>query len=199
MINLDRKDQSPPYKKFYNLYDSCLKNNQKNIQVIGICSYNNDTNEVDARFVNLKYILGDKWIFFTNYNSPKSIQFSKHDQISVILYWDSINIQIRLKAKIKKTSVQFSDKHYHSRSDKKNALAYSSNQSSPIESYQEVKDKFFNTLLNKKSYKKRPSYWGGYSFTPYSIEFWEGHEHRLNNREIFTKNKDLWKSLNLQP
>ena len=199
MINLDRADQSSPYMKFYSLYDNCLKNNQKNSQAIAICSFDSNTNEVDARFVNLKYILGDEWIFFTNYNSPKSIQFRNHDQISAILYWDSVDIQIRLKGKIKKTSEQFSDKHYNSRSDEKNALAFSSEQSSPIKSYQEVKDKFFNTLLNKKSYEKRPSYWGGYSFSPYSIEFWEGHKSRLNSREVFIKNKNLWQSIYLQP
>ena len=39
---------------------------------------------------------------FSNYKGPKSNQFKDHNQISVIIYWESIDLQIRMKAKIKK-------------------------------------------------------------------------------------------------
>ena len=199
MIKIDRLEQSLPYKRFYNLYDNCLKNNQKIPQAIFISSFDVGTNEVDARLVNLKYVLGDEWIFFTNYNSPKSLQIDNHKQISAVLYWQSIDTQIRFKAYAKKTSGTFSDYHFNLRSNAKNALAVSSDQSMPIESYKKVKDNFNELMLNKENYQQRPSYWGGYSFTPYIIEFWEGHESRLNNRIKFTKKNDSWQSVILQP
>ena len=46
------------------------------------------------------------------------------------IHWGAINSQVRLKAKINKTSVEFSDNHFQSRTKEKNALAISSNQQS---------------------------------------------------------------------
>ena len=101
------------------------------------------------------------------------MQFESHDQISALFHWGAINSQIRLKAKINKTSVEFSDTHFQSRTKEKNALAISSNQSEQIDSFDSVKDNFHKTLASMDSESKRPDYWGGYSFTPYYFEFWE--------------------------
>ena len=91
-----------PYLKFKELYDLALESRQTHIEAIAISSYGLKNNDIDSRFVNLKYIIEDKWIFFSNYNSPKAIQFNSHDQISALFFWPTINIQIRMKAKIKK-------------------------------------------------------------------------------------------------
>ena len=41
-------------------------------------------------------------LFFFNYSSPKSKDFfESHNQITALIYWNSINVQIRMKAKIK--------------------------------------------------------------------------------------------------
>ena len=40
----------------------------------------------------------------SNYNSPKAREFGEHNQITAIIYWNTINTQIRIKAFIKKTS-----------------------------------------------------------------------------------------------
>jgi pyridoxine/pyridoxamine 5'-phosphate oxidase len=84
--------------------------------------------------------------FFSNYQSPKASQFESHNQVSVLIYWASINTQIRMKARIFKTSAKFSDDHFNSRTKEKNALAISSNQSQPIDSFDEVTKNFYETL-----------------------------------------------------
>ena len=45
----------------------------------------------------------------------------------------------------------------------------------------------------------RPNFWGGYSFTPYYFEFWQGHENRLNKRHVFEQQDDEWIERFLQP
>ena len=55
------------------------------------------------------------------------------------------------------------------------------------------------SALKNDDLKKCPEFWGGYSFTPYYFEFWEGHESRLNKREAYEKSDDSWKHLILQP
>ena len=102
-------------------------------------------------------------------------------------------------ARIKKTSEKFSDNHFKNRNSTKNALAISSNQSNRIASYQEVEKKYYRNLESDIDLSVRPSYWGGYSFEPYYFEFWEGHESRINKREVFDKIDDVWKHSFLQP
>ena len=98
-----------------------------------------------------------------------------------------------MKGNIKKTSKAFSDKYFENRNAKKNALSISSNQSKKIESYEMVKKKYQETI-DKEDLFKRPAYWGGYEFSPYYFEFWEGHPSRLNKREIFLiKNNNVSK------
>jgi len=154
--------------------------------------------EVDTRYVNLKYITKDEFIFFSNYDSPKASAFNSHDQIAALLYWSRTNVQIRMKAKIKKTSKEFNQKYFSDRSVKKNALAISSNQSKQIDSYSQVIENY-NRTLKSDDLKKCPEYWGGYSFIPYYFEFWEGHESRINKREVFDKIDGTWKHSFLQP
>ena len=107
MIDLINIASDLPHNKFLDLYQKALQENQRGIEAIAISSYDKSSNEVESRFVNLKYITGNEWIFFSNYRSPKAMQFESHDQISALFHWGAINSQIRLKAKINKTSVSF--------------------------------------------------------------------------------------------
>ena len=199
MIKFLNLSSDQPYLFFQSLYESALENGQKGIEAISVSSYDKTASEVEARYVNLKYIANNEWIFFSNYQSPKASQFESHNQVSVLIYWASINTQIRMKARIFKTSAKFSDDHFNSRTKEKNALAISSNQSQPIDSFDEVSKNFYETLSVVDSHTSRPDFWGGYSFIPYYFEFWQGHENRLNKRHIFKQQNDVWEEEFLQP
>ena len=198
MIDFNQLKQEKPYLLFKEKYDEALCASQESIEAISISSYNKEISEVDSRYVNLKFITNDEFIFFSNYDSQKALSFNSHNQIAALLYWPSINVQIRMKAKIKKTVNKYNQKYFFDRSEEKNALAISSSQSKPIESYNKVKENY-NKSLKNNDLKKCSEYWGGYSFTPYYFEFWEGHESRLNKREVYEKSDDSWKHLILQP
>ena len=198
MINIENLNKDAPYIMFKNLYEEALDLKQNNIEAVCISSYSRELQAVNARFVNLKYITEKEFIFFSNYNSPKSKEFISHDQISAVFYWDKINVQIRLKAKIKKLSYKYNSEYFKSRNKNKNALAISSNQSSKIKSFEDVKTNFLNSLEND-DLTSCPKYWGGYSFTPYYFEFWKGHQNRLNKRVAYEEHKESWKKFYLQP
>ena len=199
MINFLNLSSEKPYILFRSLYQKAIESGQKGVEAISVSSYNQLLKEVEARYVNLKYIDNNEWIFFSNYRSPKANQFESHNQVSVLIYWASINTQIRIKAKIFKASSEFSDQHFQGRTKEKNALAISSNQSEVIDSYDEVTKNFHETLEIMTSETARPDFWGGYSFTPYYFEFWQGHENRLNKRHVFKQQKDEWTEQLLQP
>jgi pyridoxamine 5'-phosphate oxidase len=198
MIQFNNINQEMPYQLLKDKYDEAVDAGQKVIEAISISSYNKEQSEVDSRYVNLKFIINEEFIFFSNYDSPKASSFISHDQIAALVYWPSINVQIRMRAKIKRTTDEFNQTYFFNRSEEKNALAISSNQSKPIDTYNQVKVNY-NKSLKNDDLKKCPEFWGGYSFTPYYFEFWKGHESRLNKREIYEKSDDSWKHLILQP
>jgi len=103
-----------------------------------------------------------------------------------------------MKAKIKRTTDEFNQNYFFNRSEEKNALAISSNQSKIIDSFDAVKENFKKSLKNE-DLKECPKYWGGYLFKPYEIEFWEGNEFRLNKRNLYIKDNTSWNHFILEP
>jgi pyridoxamine 5'-phosphate oxidase len=198
MMKFTNIENAEPYNIFLKKYKEAHAMNQVNIDSAVISSFNKNTQEVDSRFVNIKYVCNNEWTFFSNYNSPKAIQFDHHDQISSVFFWNTLNIQIRMKAKIFKSSKIISDNHFKTRENDKNALSISSNQSMPINNYAEVLEKY-NNVLNSNKANMRPLYWGGFSFVPYFFEFWEGHESRVNKRRVFELDGELWESYIVEP
>ena len=192
MINLKNIENTEPYIKFNDYYYKALQNKQDSIQAVCISSLNKDCNEVESRYVNLKYIIKNEWIFFSNYESQKAKDFESHNKISALFYWNSIDLQIRIKANIFKSSTSFSDKHFQNRNKEKNAIAISSSQSQPVNSYEEVVNNYKKVMSDGKLLQKRPNYWGGYSFKPYFFEFWRGHESRINKRIIYNYIDNQW-------
>jgi len=202
MINITRIENSDPYNKFAELYEQALRNNQSQPEAMVISSFDSSSQEVDSRFVNLKYVIKNEWTFFSNYNSPKSAQFKSHDQISCVFYWNKIDTQIRLKAKIGRADINLSNKHFNERSKEKNALAISSMQSKKISSYQKVLVNYEYVFKDINNFKKRPEYWGGFTFVPFYFEFWQGHESRINRRHTYIPSKNNnkeWIKSTLQP
>lgn len=201
MIKFKEDSDDKPYKIFRKLYYMAENKNQKNIEAMTISSYDSKSGFVDSRYVNLKYVIRNEWIFFTNYNSPKANQIFSNPQVSVIFYWPEINTQIRIKANAYKTDKHISDAHYKNRLPMKNILSSISDQSKAIASYSKFKNIYKDEL--KKQYefnfKTRPEYWGGISFVPESFEFWEGNEFRINKRTEYKLVSDSWVKSILQP
>tara|TARA_B100000401_G_scaffold438443_1_gene387197 strand:+ start:17969 stop:18565 length:597 start_codon:yes stop_codon:yes gene_type:complete len=198
MITFQDVSKSMPYKKFKEKYHEAQKANQESIEAISISSFSKSRKEVNSRFVNLKFLIRNDFIFFSNYQSSKSLDFTEHNQVSALIYWNKIDTQIRMKAKIHKSPKVFSDNYFFKRSKAKNALAISSKQSTKVDSYDQIK-LAYNDVFENKDTKIRPNYWGGYSFKPYYFEFWEGHKSRLNKRDVYEKKDDNWIHYFLQP
>ena len=71
MIKFKNLSEEIPFVQFKEKYNSALEAGQNIIEAIAISSYNCKTNEVDSRFVNLKFIDVNDFIFFSNYDSLK--------------------------------------------------------------------------------------------------------------------------------
>lgn len=198
-FKVTKNPTSTPIEKLQKLYKKAVENNQILPQAVCISSIDIENDFVDSRFVNLKYVNDRDFIFFSNYLSKKGIQFDKspNTQVTMVIYWNTLDIQVRIRGAIRKTSSNESDQHFNKRTKQKNALSISSNQSSVIDSYESVKTKY-HEVLNKDNLQ-RPEYWGGYKLKASYIEFWEGSENRLNKREVFEFLDNKIKKYYLEP
>lgn len=199
MINIEKISKDTPYRRFKKFYKAAIENNQLTVDAMAISSIDKDKNEADSRYVNLKYVDNKDFIFFSNYQSKKARQFEISNKVSLLLYWNTINLQIRIKGIITKVPESFSDKHFALRSKEKNALAISSRQSNLTQSYNDVIKNYNRILDSMDDNAARPLYWGGYKVSPYYFEFWEGHDSRINKRIAYNFNKSQWNEFYLQP
>lgn len=191
---------STPIEKLQKLYKKAVESNQILPQAVCISSIDIENDFVDSRFVNLKYVRENEFIFFSNYKSNKAKQFESNPDLKVtmLVYWSSIDAQIRIQGLLSKLHQHESDIHYKRRSKEKNALSTSSNQSSKIEKYEDVVNKY-NKTLESNNFDIRPDYWGGYTLEASYFEFWKGNENRLNKREVYELEKDNWNQYILEP
>jgi pyridoxine/pyridoxamine 5'-phosphate oxidase len=78
VIIFQNLSKETPYQIFQEKYKDAFEAKQKNIEAICISSFSKENDEVNSRFVNLKFVREKEFIFFSNYNAPKSIEFSDH-------------------------------------------------------------------------------------------------------------------------
>ena len=154
-----------------------------------------------GRIVLLKYYSIDGFIFFTNYNSDKSLSIEINNKVSISFFWEEFERQVIIKGFAEKTSAELSDKYFNSRpkGSKLGALV-SEDQSSIIES-KEFLIKKFNLLTKDFEGKEieRPEHWGGFIINPIEYEFWQGGENRLHDRIRYSLSENLWKIDRLSP
>ncbi len=154
-----------------------------------------------GRVVLLKYYSKDGFVFFTNYNSEKSLSIKNNNKVSISFFWEDQERQVIIKGFAKKTNEKISTKYFNSRpkGSKLGALV-SENQSAVIESKQILIDKF-NKLKEEFNNKEisKPLHWGGFIISPVEYEFWQGGANRLHDRIRFKLIKDDWIKERLSP
>ena len=157
-------------------------------------------NKPSVRYVLLKRIENEGFIFYTNYESRKASQLEENPNAAIAMYWPSLERQIRIEGVVKKLSDQESDEYFDSRPEGSRIGAWASPQSKviPNRSYLDnLKNDFDNALIGKNIV--RPDFWGGYILIPERIEFWKSREDRLHDRIEYLRDGETWKLHRLAP
>jgi len=136
-------------------------------------------------------------VFYTNYNSVKSMEIKENPKCSALFHWDKLGYQIRIRGEILQSPDEENDAYFASRHLGSQVGAWASNQSNPVVDRQALDDQFrkildrFN-LTNEsitRNEKKipRPPHWGGYRLWIKEIEFWLNQKDRLHDRLHFRR------------
>lgn len=154
----------------------------------------------DSRVVLLKGLDEGSFIFYTNYQSPKSLQLRHIPYAALNFYWPQMARQVRIRGRVKRVSKIQSDAYFASRPKTSQLSAIASPQSQKIES-RKILEQSLNNLIAKYGQEPivRPNHWGGYLVIPDEIEFWQGRDNRLHDRICYYKDKGKWIFCRLAP
>jgi len=152
------------------------------------------------RIVLLKNVDKDGFVFYTNLGSRKAQQLEHNSKISLHFPWHPLERQVHITGTAEKLTAMENMKYFSSRPKESQLAAIASKQSSRISArgilegkYLELKQKF------AKGEIPVPSFWGGFRVRVDSIEFWQGGEHRLHDRFLFSRQDNSWNIDRLAP
>ena len=155
-----------------------------------------------ARTVLMKGFDADGLRFYTNYESAKGRQIAANPNVCALFYWPTLQRQVRWMGIAEQVSADESDEYFASRPRGSQIGALASEQSQPISSAEELRQRFEDVERQYADDEPipRPSHWGGYLIRPTMIEFWQGRENRLHDRIVFTRCDDgSWDITRLAP
>jgi pyridoxamine 5'-phosphate oxidase len=163
------------------------------------------TSSVDGqpsqRIVLLKTLDESGFVFFTNYESRKSVEIFANPQVSLLFPWHPMERQVRVCGTAEKISPAESAKYFATRPRDSQLAAWASSQSQSIssrafllEQLENMKQKFAEGEV------PLPDFWGGIRVKPHQIEFWQGGASRLHDRfEYKLLDEKTWHVARLAP
>ena len=150
-----------------------------------------------VRMVLLKSTDERGLVFFTSYASRKGRELAENPRAAMLIH--SPGRQIRVEGRIEKVSAEESDAYWATRPRGSQIAASVSRQSEPIESREELEERFAEVDAAHPNEIPRPPHWGGYRLTPDVCEFWEHRENRLHDRVRYRRDGETWTMERLQP
>jgi pyridoxamine 5'-phosphate oxidase len=160
----------------------------------------NQAGKPSSRMVLLKSVDDQGFVFFTNYGSRKADELEQNPFAALLFHWNMLQRQVRIEGKIERISQAESEAYFHSRGRGSQIGAWASKQSKQLDSRETLVDnvKYYEEKFTGKTVPL-PEFWGGYRVIPESIEFWQGKADRLHDRFVYTKQKDGFSMVRLNP
>ncbi len=155
----------------------------------------------NARMVLLKEIEASAFVFYTNYESAKSVELETAGKAAFVMHWKSLRRQIRVRGVVTREEGAQADDYYQSRSLKSKLGAWASKQSQPLSSRAALVAEVAKVTAVQGTNPKRPAFWGGFRLMPTEIEFWADGAFRLHDRFVWRRQNELstWDIRRLNP
>lgn len=188
-----------PLDQFDLWFKQAIEKKTAEVNAMAFASTSGNGN-VSVRYLLLKAYDNEGFIFFTNYESRKSLQLKANPYGAIAFYWQPTQQQVRAEGKIVELSPEESDEYFNERPKGSKIGAWASPQSKPIPSreyLENLKDEYQKKYSNFRI--PRPQFWGGYKLIPQIVEFWQGRPDRLHDRFEYQRKGNTWKKERLAP
>lgn len=184
------------FKKWFN--EAC---NAKVLEPNAMCLSTCKDNIPSARIVLLKAYDERGFVWYTNYESRKAVELLSNPHGALTFWWGDLERSVRIEGTVERVSEEESDQYFQSRPRDSQIGAWSSDQSRPIGSRDDLlqQEDAIRLRFEDKA-ASRPPHWGGFRLRPLRIEFWKGREGRLHDRLSYSVQSDgSWSRQRLQP
>jgi pyridoxamine 5'-phosphate oxidase len=153
-----------------------------------------------VRMVLLKGHDARGFVFYTNQQSRKADELATDPQAALLFHWKSLRRQVRIEGPVSLVSTDEADAYWASRGRHSKLGAWASDQSRPLDSRTTFEQRVADATARFEGVDvPRPAHWGGYRVAPMRIEFWQDRDHRLHERQLFTRDGDGWRQGLLYP
>ncbi|MFA6057001.1 MAG: pyridoxal 5'-phosphate synthase [Taibaiella sp.] len=154
----------------------------------------------NARFLELKDVIDDKFIITGPTSSRKGEEIEASDKVAITCWWTATERQIRIQGRAIKIANELADEYFYKRSIESQIISKVSKQGLVIENIETLLTEIEDFKEHQKEAKiQRPKHWSGYAVAPVRIEFLTFSKTRFHNRQLFELTRDVWKESLLQP
>ena len=154
-----------------------------------------------VRIVLLKDFSKNGFTFYTNLDSPKSLDIENNPKAEMCFHWKSLQRQVRVFGSINKVKDEIADKYFSSRDYGSKIGAWASEQSKILQNRNQLLkrvDAFKKTYPETKNVPRREN-WSGWILEPIMIEFWLSGQNRIHERLRYYKELNNWEKKLLNP
>ena len=196
---IDIKDHTKPLELLSNWVQEAIDAGITEPNAMNIATVDSNGNPRN-RMVLLKYLEGDNIGFFTNLESYKSVEIRGHSMISATIWWPEMERQVRIEGVATLMDRGLAEEYHSSRPRKSRIAAWASDQSRPLPSREELKQRYEKYELEFGDGEiPLPPFWGGYTIRANKVEYWEGRPNRMHDRVVLTRTDDGWDTERLYP
>ena len=199
--DLDVKDvMKNPIEQFEKWFLEAVESKVPEANAMNLATINSQ-GKPSSRIVLLKGIEDRKFIFYTNYQSQKGRELEENAACALTFFWPELERQVRIEGNALRVDEKKSVEYFQSRPRSSQVGAWSSPQSTVIESREILADrsKKIEEKFEGLTALPKQNQWGGFEIDPIMIEFWQGRPSRLHDRIQFVKVDNKWKIQRLAP
>lgn len=153
-----------------------------------------------ARFVDLKGVRADGFVFCTSHLSPKGRQIDGNPNVALTFWWDHVGRQVRVLGRAERISAADADELFAARSTDAQLASWAFEQSAIVSADESPAQRMEATRARLGSGAvRRPPHWGGYLVRPRQLEFLQFAASRMHHRVLYAASGGVWRRSELQP
>lgn len=153
-----------------------------------------------VRMVLLKGADERGFVFHSSYEGRKARELAANPRAALLFYWQEPGRQVRVEGPVTRVDEAESEAYFRTRPRGGQLAAWTSHQSKPIDSREELEERFAELEGRFEGEEvPLPPHWGGFRLLPESYEFWEHRENRLHDRFRYLRDGKDWTIDRLSP